>query len=430
MVAIAAVHPAAAADPAGAENGARSAKTDHLSVKARAAAYRRDLEALAAQSAQSRERQRTLKNEIERLASDEVNVQAALVRTGDQIRSLNRKIDEGVRRLQDLVDTEDDLKAALAAQRSDLAGILATLQRIGRHPPPALVARPSDALGSIRSAILLGAVMPEVRLRTERLQGDLTALATLKKEIRRERAGLEDDARRFAEEDARLELLLAEKAKRRSQSEIALALERKRAEAIAGKAESLNDLIAELDADVATRRKTGDQLASAGGRSEAPGDDRPPAGILRSVPFAKAMGLLKYPADGVPVRTFGEEDSLGDAAQGLSLRVAAEGRVYAPVDARVSYAGPFRSYGQILILDPGAGYHIVLSGMERIDVARDQTVLAGEPIGRMGATRYASAGTIDIQSSEPVLYIEFRRDGRAIDPSPWWATPGIEKVGG
>jgi septal ring factor EnvC (AmiA/AmiB activator) len=142
------------------------------------------------------------------------------------------------------------------------------------------------------------------------------------------------------------------------------------------------------------------------------------------------MGTLRIPADGALVRAFGQEDTVGVASQGLSLRVTPLGWVYSPADAQVSYAGPFRSYGEVLILDAGGGYHIVLSGMERIDVGREQFVLAGEPVGRMGTTRYASTGTIDIQSTEPVLYIELRKDGRAIDPSPWWAIPRAEKVGG
>lgn len=401
---------------------------DRPSADDRAEAYRKDLEAIAAQKAESEAKQRALKNEIARLKSDQANVGSALVRSADQLRELRKSIDDGVRRLQELLETESGLRDSLVARRAELAGVLAALQRIGRHPPPAIAARPSDALGAIRSAILMGAVMPQIRDQTESLQRDLAALQTLKAEIHRERSGLEADAERFAEENARLELLLEEKRRLRSKSEMALASERKRAAELAAEAKSLNDLIAELDADIKARRKA-EAAAARQGVAPAP-EDGPPAGLYQSVPFAEAMGTLRFPADGVKVRGFGEDDSLGGRTTGLSLRVAAEGRVYAPADARVSYAGPFRSYGQVLILDAGEGYHVVLSGMERIDVARDQYVLAGEPVGRMGTSRYASAGTIDIHSSDPVLYIEFRKDGRAIDPSPWWATPGAEKVGG
>ena len=404
-------------------------KSDLLSVRARATAYRRDLDALGAQKADSVDRQRALRLEIARLESDQVNIQSALVRAADRVRTLNVSIDAGVARLQDLLRTESRLRSELSRRRAELADVLATLQRIGRHPPPAIAARPSDALAAIRSAILMGAVMPQIRSQTDRLREDLTALNTLKAEIKLERASLEADAERFGEENARLELLLQEKRKNQSNSEITLALERKRALKLGEEAKNLNDLIGQLEKDIAAVKRT-EKAADGSSGAGAGRESRPPEGLFQTVPFDKAMGLLRIPADGTPVRRFAEQDSLGVSSSGLSLRVPPLGRVYSPADAQVSYAGPFRSYGEVLILDAGGGYHIVLSGLERIDVGREQFVLAGEPVGRMGTTRYASAGTIDIQSSEPVLYIEFRKDGRAIDPGPWWAIPRAEKVGG
>jgi len=402
---------------------------DLLSIRAKAAAYRADLDALGADKADSEDKQRALRLEIARLESDQANIRSALVRSADQVRRLNRSMDEGVARLQDLVRTETRLRTELVARRAELADVLAILQRIGRHPPPAIAARPSDALGSIRSAILMGSVMPHIRHKTEKLRQDLVALHTLKAEIKRERAALEIDAERFGEENARLELLLREKRKVRSTSKITLALERKRALKLGEEAESLNELIGTLEKEIVSATAVAAKR-NAGDSGEIEGESRPPPGLFQAVPFSKAMGTLRIPADGALVRAFGQEDTVGVASQGLSLRVTPLGWVYSPADAQVSYAGPFRSYGEVLILDAGGGYHIVLSGMERIDVGREQFVLAGEPVGRMGTTRYASTGTIDIQSTEPVLYIELRKDGRAIDPSPWWAIPRAEKVGG
>jgi septal ring factor EnvC (AmiA/AmiB activator) len=95
----------------------------------------------------------------------------------------------------------------------------------------------------------------------------------------------------------------------------------------------------------------------------------------------------------------------------------------------VVYAGPFRSYGQVLILDAGGGYHVLLMGMERISVDPGQFVLTGEPVAVMGGgSQVASAAAIG--STQPVLYVEFRKDGTPIDPSPWWAISDGEKVRG
>ena len=137
--------------------------------------------------------------------------------------------------------------------------------------------------------------------------------------------------------------------------------------------------------------------------------------------FADAKGLLTLPVAGQKLLGFGEPDGLGGESQGLTLATRPGAPVLAPADGWVVYAGPFRSYGQVLILNAGDGYHIVLAGMERIDAALGQFVLGGEPVGVMGATRLASIGDIDHTSAQPILYVEFRKDGNSINSAPWWA---------
>jgi septal ring factor EnvC (AmiA/AmiB activator) len=118
---------------------------------------------------------------------------------------------------------------------------------------------------------------------------------------------------------------------------------------------------------------------------------------------------------------FGEPDGLGGESQGLSIATRGGTAVLAPADGWVVYAGPFRSYGQVMIINAGDGYHIVLAGMARIDAALGQFVLSGEPIAAMGAMRLASVGDIEHTSAQAILYVEFRKDGTAIDSAPWWA---------
>ena len=152
--------------------------------------------------------------------------------------------------------------------------------------------------------------------------------------------------------------------------------------------------------------------------------------LAPAVPFADAKGLLPMPANGRLIRAFGEADGLGGTAQGISLATRASAQVSSPSDGWVVYAGPFRSYGQLLIINAGDGYHVLLAGMERIDVRLGQFVLAGEPVAAMASQRLASVGAKDVGISQPVLYIEFRKDGTSIDPAPWWAASNVEKVGG
>jgi septal ring factor EnvC (AmiA/AmiB activator) len=129
----------------------------------------------------------------------------------------------------------------------------------------------------------------------------------------------------------------------------------------------------------------------------------------------------------VEIRSFGEDEPLVGTSKGLYIETRTSSRVVSPADGWVVYAGPFRSYGQLLILNAGNGYHVVLAGMDRIDVEMGQFVLAGEPVAVMGTRRIASAGAVDMETSRPVLYVEFRKNGNAIDPSPWWADTTLKR---
>lgn len=136
--------------------------------------------------------------------------------------------------------------------------------------------------------------------------------------------------------------------------------------------------------------------------------------------------MVPLPVSGTFTSRFGEEDSTGAALKGDILRTQSGAIVTSPADGTVLYAGPFRSYGQLLILDPGDDYHIVLAGMDRLNVKLGQRVLAGEPVGLMGEARLASIAAGPMDGSERELYVEFRKDGTPVDPRRWWAreTPG------
>ena len=116
-----------------------------------------------------------------------------------------------------------------------------------------------------------------------------------------------------------------------------------------------------------------------------------------------------------------EQDPSASMMLGDMLATQSGAIVTAPADGNVLYAGPFRSYGQLLILNAGDGYHVVLAGMSRISVASGQSVLAGEPVGAMGEARVASTSVSKNGNATPELYVEFRKDGKPVDPAPWWA---------
>ena len=146
-----------------------------------------------------------------------------------------------------------------------------------------------------------------------------------------------------------------------------------------------------------------------------------PSSLPGGAPFSAMTGQISLPVAGRIERSFGDNDGAGGALQGDMLATHSAAIVTSPTNASVLYAGPFRSYGQLLILDAGDDYHIVLAGMGRISVAPGQRVLAGEPVGMMGEARMASAAAFGSENAGPELYVEFRKEGKPVDPAPWWA---------
>ncbi|MGD9783508.1 MAG: murein hydrolase activator EnvC [Hyphomicrobiaceae bacterium] len=150
-----------------------------------------------------------------------------------------------------------------------------------------------------------------------------------------------------------------------------------------------------------------------------------PGRIKPAMPFHEAKGKLRLPAHGRRVLNFGEKTQYGGQSKGMVLETRPGAQITAPSDGWVVYAGEFRSYGQLLIINAGGGYHILLAGLSRIDVETGQFVLAREPVGTMSGTGLSRE--VKSEQNAPVLYIEFRKDGRPVDPDPWWAK-GLEKV--
>jgi septal ring factor EnvC (AmiA/AmiB activator) len=160
-----------------------------------------------------------------------------------------------------------------------------------------------------------------------------------------------------------------------------------------------------------------------------PGALRDMARLQPKIAFQDARGMLALPVSGSQIKAFGAPDGIGGRENGISLEAQKFALVTTPADGWVSFAGPYRSYGQVLIINAGGGYHLVMTGLDRVNVEVGQFVLAGEPVASMGAL---PAGALAPESGggNPVLYIEFRKDGVPIDPGPWWVKPDGEKVRG
>ena len=397
------------------------------------------LSQLEASIALSEERQKDLADEIANLRSDRETVQQDLLATTERIQNLETDLSERETRLRTLFADQTNLRVSLAEQRDTLSEILAALQRIGRNPPPALFIRPNEALNAVRSAILLSTLVPSIRLEAQSLAAQLEALIRLQAQIEKEKKALQADLGQLNEEQQRLDLLIAKKRNQEATSLEAKMAEEQKTVTLAAKAQSLQDLINGMEQEIEAARLAVEEAKEAEKqllvqkletKKQKIAALKDAARLSPAIPFAKMKGLLQLPARGAILKGFGASDGFGGQTQGLSVATRIGAQVTSPADGWIVYAGPFRSFGKLLIINAGDGYHIVLSGMDKLIAEVGSFVLANEPVGMMRKTRLAATDVIDSGASRPLLYLELRKDGAAIDPAPWWTVALKEKADG
>jgi septal ring factor EnvC (AmiA/AmiB activator) len=363
------------------------------------------------------EREAALQKEIDGLRSQLVSA-AATARVHEQSVSEHR---------QTLTRLEAEEKAkveALDGRRRQLSDLLMALARHAQRPPEALVALPASPEDTIRAALLLAAAVPEIEAEASSLKSDIDDLDAVRKAEAQTREGLEKESRELARDRSRLEGLVAQRSNLQQQTQAERRTAQAEADRLAHEAKDIKELMERLENDRAQRaaeaikRKPPSAVAAlpAQPTTRNPSGNTDLAALPR--PIAPVTGRLVSP--------FGARGDGGSTNRGVTLEVPSGASVLAPFAGRVVYAGPFRDYGQLLIIEHGEGYHLLLAGLGRIDSALGESVLAGEPIGIVGNPGNAVAGSGGKSSR---LYLELRRNGRPIDPMPWLGA-STDKVSG
>ncbi len=411
-----------------AEAVAADVSEDEVRLAAQLAEEQRRLREIREAADVSRERAEDLRDGVSRLRDDRAQLNSALIDTARTVSRLETDVTTSEAELGRLQSESSTLRTSLGLRRASLAETLRAMQRLGANPPPAVFTAPDNALDAIRAANLLGHAMPALRDEAAALSADLRRLAALTDAREAEHGRLVARLTELSEERTRVELLVEEKRRSLRASEAELAETRSKAETLAAEASSMQDLIARMETEIAATRTAAEQAAAAQVERTAELERlalENTARLQPAMPFTAARGLLPRPTSGVVTTDWGDEDGFGGRSEGLTMVTRTGAQVVSPTDAWVVYAGPYRSYGQLVILNAGEDHHVLLAGMARIDVELGQFVLAGEPVAAMGGRLLASASVLAPQSTQPALYIEFRRNGQAIDPTPWW-TDGEE----
>ena len=379
-------------------------------------------------------RSRELEVSVSQLARQREELNSRLIDMGREIQSVEGRMTSIEKRLGKLNAQKDAAQRRLQTSYVSISKLLAAMQRMGRNPPPVIVTQRKDALEMVRSAMLMARAFPHLRGRAQQLGKELLELETLIAGIRTKRDELSRETRKLATAQSELKSLLAVKKKTVGERQQQLAAMRRSTAEISRNVRTLSELIGRLDAEVAAktglgayekRDKSKETKVAAAPPPRPPGavEYKPKGSVFKAMPgrlkpaiaFRKAKAMLPLPAAGRRVVRFGERTELGSRSKGIVLETRHGAQITSPCDGWIVYAGVFRSYGQLLIINAGDGYHVLLAGLSTIDVRVGQFVLASEPVGTMAVKRKGKS-----QDNAPVLYVEFRKGGRPINPDPWW----------
>jgi murein hydrolase activator len=358
--------------------------------------------------------------EAQRLAADRIAAAARL-------RQAEVATAEAAARTDQLAAQRRHAQASLDARAEAMQPLLPVIERMSLFPAETLLAVPAKPEDTLRGVLVLRGLAGQlgreaVALRHEQvaldaatraLQADAPVLAAAEAAQQAQAAALDQ------------QIAAANTQQRRATDDASEAAQR--AATAASKAETLRAMLAQLEAQrqaepapargTAVRAERQNRSGEAVAALQRQAALETPIGAGAVAAAKQPRGQLAIPVAGTIVRSWGQPTE-GGPATGVSYHAPPSARVVAPCGGRVVFAAPFRSYGLLLIVDCGAGYHVVLAGLDRLDARVGQQVAAGEPIGVMPAWQPGASG------SRPALYVELRHDGQPVNPAPWLRASG------
>ncbi|HEU0117269.1 MAG TPA: peptidoglycan DD-metalloendopeptidase family protein [Alphaproteobacteria bacterium] len=330
------------------------------------------LSAQKEQAAALEEKARQASEGIHNLRSKLVEATSALQAKEEEQSALEDKLDQ-------LKDDIDDKTKSLDVEKHKLNILTDAMLELSRRPPQADMLQTNMTTDNIHRAIVLRAVLPQVRQQTDTVAHDLIALSDLQVQMAEQKHLVIAAQDNLQGQQRDLDQLIATRQGSLQQTEEQKQSVSRQLVSLTNEAKDLRQLLEKVSPQRAPR----------------PGH----APALKTV--------LRAPVAGSLLRGFGGKDSYGVSSQGLTYVALPGSPIVAPQAGKVVFAGPFRGYGQILILQHDDGYHSFLAGFGRIDAEMGQEVSAGEPLGVLPLKK----------EGRPELYFEWRRNNEPVDPT-------------
>lgn len=350
-----------------------------------------------------------------------------MIASAKQIQNSEEKISRMESELETLRANLKKAEENFVVEDDNLIKTLSALQNLALKPTEALFVQPLTPVEIIRSAMLLREAVPYLQENAARIREDLEKIENQKNLVEKQVARIIRQKKILENEHEQMKALVQRKSKIRNAVEIKSVKAKKKVERLASQANDLRDLLNKLEKQRQEKlrrqeeeRRRLAELKAAEARRAAEEtkklEEKQRADLIKFKPevinevgenFVKAKGHLLRPARGPVVTAYGEQMSKGVTSKGIIIKTRSQAQVISPYDGTVIFAGPFRGYGNLIIIEHGQGYLSLLAGLEEVDCELGQMLLAGEPVGQMP------------ESGDTRLYVELRKDNHPINPLTW-----------
>lgn len=419
----------------------------------------------------SNERQEEISARLQLLSSEIKALKKKAVRVGTRLVEIDTKMLKTEDRLTDIKQVESQTLETLSRQNKGLADTLSALLQLSRQPEGSLIGSPDNLINSLRTATLLKAAVAALKKDADALSDQLDTLATLRDQYLAEQSNIQLlKTSRVAEQNSLNSLLQSKKMTRtalsglnareaREQKKLSTTardlvalisgLEKQKQQRLKNERRRIEKEIARQEklqlAEIRRKAEEAKQLANKKALEESqnksastivlmapaskpkksakktaePSQESTQLALLNTrQSFFSAKGTLALPVGGKIISKYNSSRDVRKR-NGIVIETRGNAAVVSPFDGQIAFAGPFRHYGLLLIIDHGEGYHTLLAGMGSIEGSVGQLLLAGEPVGQMNSSK----------SEKQALYMELRIKGSPVNPIPWLAA-GNRKVSG
>lgn len=353
---------------------------------------------------------------------EELRLAAARIAAAGKLREAETATADAAARMDELAAQRREAQVRLDKRAAAMQPLLPLIERLSLYPAETLLAVPAPPEETLRGVLVLQGLSHQLEQESEALRRDQDDLDAATRAEAAEVPKLAAAQSLQAAEAAALdqEIAAAQAQRRRAETDADIAAQRVAAEA--SRADSLRAALATLESQRRTEEARAKEEAIRAERQKREAEAEAahareavlahPTGAGTIASNAEPKGQLIAPVAGSVSRAWGEATEAGPAL-GISYNTPPAARVVSPCGGHVVFADSFRSYGLLLIVDCGGGYHAVLAGFERLDIKVAQSVQAGEPVGVMPAWEPGGTG------HRPSLYVELRHDGQPVNPAPW-----------